>query len=57
MAAPENGCQISPNYILQMNFWNFTFIITILVKFNISFLGLPGKIIFGVTTDDLLHLS
>ena len=57
MAARENGCQIFPNYILQMNFWNFTFIITIRVKFNIYFLGLPWKIIFGVTTDDLLHLS
>ena len=31
-------------------------IITILVKFDIYFLGLPLEIFFGVTTDDLLHL-
>ena len=38
------------------NFQNFTYIITILVKFDIHFLGLPRKIFFGVTTDGLLHL-
>ena len=35
---------------------NFTCIITILVKFDIHFLGLPKEIFFGVITDDLLHL-
>ena len=38
------------------NFQNFTYVITILVKFVIHFLGLPREIFFGVTTDDLLHL-
>ena len=37
-------------------FQNFTCVITILVKFNIHFLGLPGEIFFDVTTADLLHL-
>ena len=31
-------------------------IMTILVKFDIQFLGLPQEIFFGVITDDLLHL-
>ena len=39
------------------NFQNFTCVITILVKFDIHFLGLPWEIFFGVTTDDLLHLK
>ena len=38
------------------NFQNFTYVITILVKFVIHFLGLPREIFFGVTTDDLLDL-
>ena len=39
------------------NFQNFTCVITILVKFDIHFLGLPWEIFFGVTTDVLLHLK
>ena len=39
------------------NFQNFKCVITILVKFDIHFLGLPWEIFFGVTTDDLLHLK
>ena len=38
------------------NFQNFTCVITILVKFEIHFLGLPCEIFFGVTSDGLLHL-
>ena len=53
MAAQENECRIAQNYLLHMN---FTCIITILVKFDIYFLGLPWEIFFSVTTDDLLHL-
>ena len=40
--------------------WNcqyFTCVITILVKFDIYFLGLPWKFFFRVTTDDLLHVK
>ena len=37
------------------NFQNFTCVITILVKLDIYFLGLPWEIFLGVTTDDLLH--
>ena len=48
MGAQENECQI---------FQNFKCVITILVKFDIHFLGLPREIFFGVTTDDLLHLQ
>ena len=48
MGAQENECQI---------FQNFKCVITILVKFDIHFLGLPWEIFFGVTTDDLLHLQ
>ena len=40
-----------------LNFQNFTCVFTILVKFDIHFLGLPWEIFFGVTTDDLLHLK
>ena len=39
------------------NFQNFTCVITILVIFEIHFLGLPCEFFFGVTTDDLLHLE
>ena len=39
------------------NFQNFTCVITILVKFEIHFLGLPWEFFFGVTTDDLLNLK
>ena len=39
------------------NFQNFNCVITILVKFEIHFFGLPWEIFFGVTTDDLLHLK
>ena len=39
------------------NFQNFNCVITILVKFDIHFFGLPWEIFFGVTTDDLLHLK
>ena len=39
------------------NFQNFKCVITILVKFDIHFLGLPWEIFFGVTTDDLLYLQ
>ena len=38
------------------NFQNFTFIFTILVKFDIYFLGLPWEIVFGVITDNKLYL-
>ena len=34
------------------NFPNFTCVFTILVKFDIHFLGLPWETIFGVITDD-----
>ena len=40
-----------------LNFQNFTCIITILVKFDIYFLGLPREIFFRVTTDDLVPLQ
>ena len=43
--------------ITTYTFWNFTCIVTFLVKFDIYFLGLPQEIFFGVTTDDLLHLK
>ena len=43
--------------ITTYTFWNFTCIVTFLVKFDIYFLGLPREIFFGVTTDDLLHLK
>ena len=39
------------------HFQNFTCVITILLKFDIHFLGLPWEIFFGVTADDLLHLK
>ena len=40
-----------------LTFKNFTFVFTILVKFDIHFLGIPRAIFFGVITDDLLHLE
>ena len=52
MGAQENNHQISQNYILHMKFQNFTCVFTILVKFDIHFLGLPWQILFGVITDD-----
>ena len=52
----ENECQSSQNYISHMKFPNFFCVFTILVKFNILFLGLPWEIFFGVITDDYLHL-
>ena len=52
MGARENECQISQNYILQMKFKNFTCVFTILVKFDIHFLGLPWEIFFGVITNN-----
>ena len=39
-----------------MNVQNFTCIFTILVKFDIQFLGLPWEIFFDVITDDQSHL-
>ena len=53
MGARENNCQSSQNDILNVkNFHNFTCVFTILVKFDIRFLGLPWKIFFGVIADD-----
>ena len=37
------------------NFQNFTYVSTILVKFDIHFLGLPWEKFFGGTRADLLH--
>ena len=34
------------------NFQNFAYVFTILVKFEICFLGLPQEIFFGVITDN-----
>ena len=45
-----NKWQISQNYV--WNFQNFTRVFTILVKFDIHFLGLPWEIFFTVITDD-----
>ena len=39
-----------------LNFQNFSCVFTILVKFDIHFLGIPCEIFFGVITDDHLHL-
>ena len=41
MRTHENQCQISQSYILHINFQYFTYVITILVKFDIHFLGIP----------------
>ena len=39
--------------ITYTNFQNFVCVFTILVKFDIYFLGLPGElIVFGVITDN-----
>ena len=35
-----------------LNLQNFNWVLTILVKFEIHFLGLPREIFFGVITDD-----
>jgi len=35
-----------------LNFQNFSCVITILVKFDIDFLGLPWEIFLGVIADD-----
>ena len=40
MEVREKKCQISQNVILQMKFQSFTCVFTILVKFDIHFLGL-----------------
>ena len=54
MGAQENECQISQNYILNKKFLEFysLCVFTILVKFDIQFLGLQWEIFFGVITDD-----
>ena len=44
MEAWENECQISQNYILHTSFQNFNSVFTILVKFDIHFLGFPWEI-------------
>ena len=36
----------------KSSFLNFTFVFTILLKFDIHFLRLPSEIFFGVITDD-----
>ena len=42
--------------ITYTNFQNFVCVFTILVKFDIYFLGLPGElIVFGVITDNYLY--
>ena len=52
MTAQENKCQISQNDILPMKFSDyFTCVFTILVKYDIYFLGLPWEIVFGIITD------
>ena len=38
-----------------LNLQNFNWVLTILVKFEIHFLGLPREIFSGVITDDKLH--
>ena len=48
----ENDCQISQNYIVHVNFQNFTCVCTVLVRFDIHFLGGPCEVVFGVITDD-----
>ena len=35
-----------------LNLQNFNWVLTILEKFEIHFLGLPREIFFGVITDD-----
>ena len=40
---------------IALNTWDFqifTYVFTILVKFDVYFLGLPWEIFFGVITDD-----
>ena len=57
MGARENECKFHRITSYTWNFQNFKCVITILVKFDIHFLGLPREIFFGVTTDDLSHLQ
>ena len=60
MGIRENECQISQNDIFYLHFSEYslhstdthTDTFTILVKFDIHFLGLPCEIFFGVITDD-----
>ena len=57
MGARENECQIAQNDILHMNFSEFyRCVFTILVKFDIYFLGFPREIVFAVITDNKLFL-
>ena len=45
MGALENECQIPQNDILHKNFQNFICVFTILVRFDIYFLGLQWEIV------------
>ena len=58
MRALENKCQFSQNDILHSHeiFRILPFFFTILVKFDIYFLGLPREIVFGVITDNKFYL-
>ena len=56
MGGQENECQISQNDSLLMKFSEFYLVFTILVKFDIYFIGLPREIVFGVITDNKLYL-
>ena len=55
MGARENDCQISQSYILHMKLSEFC-VFTVLVRFDIHFLGRSCEAVFGVITDDYLHL-
>ena len=49
MSARENKCQISQNDMFHMKFSEFYLcFFSILVKFDIYFLGILWKIVFGV---------
>ena len=52
IGARENECPFHKITSHIWNFQNFTCVFTILVKFDIHFLGLAWKIFFGVITDD-----
>ena len=41
---------------LSNKFKKFTYVLAILVEFDIHFLGLPWRIFSGVIADDQLHL-
>ena len=56
MGAQENNHQISQNYILHMKFQNFTCVFTILVKFDIHFLGLQFTKFLSVAHSPALFL-